>query len=210
MTAATTLTMADGAGIDLDAVTAADIHAPSIIEQVCKEARYNGATTGLIYFVGQHLVLGTEAMLRDGATELEAGCFVVHDWPEGFFKDDPTPKKRTIARRIESKCGVTADAFRKVLKEIDDEHEAAVHEAVGLPWPIPEDVKRIVKLYDIKMFVTEWRDLMGNRPHPDWSPYEGVDPLPETIVPWPWEECRDRLTALAYRLLPKLRLGERE
>jgi hypothetical protein len=102
---------------------------------------------------------------------------------------------------------VTADAFRAVLKEIDDEHERAVHEAAGLPWPMPVEVARIVKFYDIKMFVTEWRDLMYGTPHPDWTPYEGVEALPEVIQPWTWRVCATRLRELSNDLLPSLRIA---
>jgi hypothetical protein len=33
------------------------------------------------------------------------------------------------------------------------------------------------------MFVTEWRDLRYNRPHPNWAPYSGIQPLVETVKP---------------------------
>jgi hypothetical protein len=94
-----------------------------------------------------------------------------------------------------------------VLKGIDTEHEAAVHQAAGLPYPIPHEIERLVKLYDIKMFVTEWRDLMRNIEHPSWKDYQDVEPLPETIKPWKWNLAFEQLAKRMRRLLPALRVG---
>jgi hypothetical protein len=205
MTAATILTMANGKGIDLDNVRAEDIVLSVLAEHVAKENRFNGATPGIVYPVTQHLCLGTDAILRDGGTETEAAYFHLHDVQEGIWKDDPTPKKRTLAERIQRRCGVLADDILKVMAEIVDEHDAAIHQAAGLPWPMSEEIARVVKLYDIKMFVTEWRDLMGGIPHPDWSPYAGVEPLDAIIRPWGWEFSMHEWLVRAERLLPALR-----
>lgn len=204
-TPATILTMANGKGIDLLNVKATDIDFAVLAEHLGKEKRFNGATPDVEYSVAQHLCLGCDAMLKAGATDEEAAYFLVHDAPEGFWKDDPTPKKVAIAERIAARCGVTADAVRGVLKEIDDEHEAAVHEAAGLGWPIPDDIKRIVKLWDLVMFVTEWRDLMLDRPHPHPAPYSGIKPLDIKIDPWPWAQARAGLMLRFNRYLPALR-----
>lgn len=204
MSAETILTLANGHGVDLNAVTSADVDFATWGEHVAKEARFNGATPDVVYYVGQHLCIGTDAMLRDGQTEA-APYFIVHDLPEAIWKDDPTPKKRTIAQRISQRCGVTSESVLGVLKEIDDEHERAVHEAAGLPWPIPECIHRVVKLYDVTMFVTEWRDLMHGIEHPNWGPYEDVPPLAETITPWPWRVARNEYIARCFKLLPSLK-----
>lgn len=201
----TILTMADGRGIDLNAVKASDISFPVLAEHVAKEARFNGATPGVVYSVAQHLVIGTDAILAAGGTEAEAAHFLVHDIPEGFYKDDPTPKKRTIAKRIAARCGVTAEAVLGVLKQLDDEHEAAVHQAAGLCWPIPEHIHLTVKSYDLKMFVTEWRDLMRGIEHPNWAPYANIEPLAETIEPWPWAFAMGAWFNRARKLLPAMR-----
>lgn len=207
MTAATILTMANGKGIDLLDVRAEDIHFPTLAEHLAKEKRFNGATPDCEYSVAQHLCVGADAIEAAGGTETEAAYFLLHDCQEGIWKDDPTPKKRAIAERIAQRCGVLAEDILKVLADIVNEHDGAIHQAAGLPWPMPADILRIVKLYDAKMFVTEWRDLMHDIPHPHWAPYSGVRPLPETIQPYPWTTARTAWLLRACRLLPSLRLA---
>lgn len=206
MTAATILTMANGKGIDLLNVRAEDIDFPALAEHLAKEKRFNGATPDVEYSVAQHLCIGTDAIIRAGGTETEAAYFLLHDCQEGIWKDDPTPKKCAIAERVAQRCGVLASDILAVLAAIVDEHDAAIHQAAGLPWPMPEEIARIVKLYDAKMFVTEWRDLMGGIPHPNWTPYDGLQPLRQRIEPvrW-WTEARAQWLTRANRLLPTLR-----
>jgi hypothetical protein len=51
------------------------------------------------------------------------------------------------------------------------------------------------------MFVTEWRDLMGNQPHPDWAKYSGIPPLTEVIKPLEWNVARGSFLAMCGALL---------
>lgn len=205
MPADTILTLANLKGIDLLEPKASDIDFAVLAEHLGKVKRFNGATPDREYSVAQHLSIGTDAILADGGTEAHAAYFLLHDCQEAIWQDDPTPKKVAIARHISDRCGVLADRVLKCLDEIVDIQDAAIHEAAGLPWPMPEDVRKFVKLYDAKMFVTEWRDLMHDAPHPNWHPYEGVHPLTAKIEPEPWAQARAGWLYRANRLLPALR-----
>lgn len=205
MSAATILTLSNGRGVDLLAIKPSDIDFGSIAEHLAKEKRYNGATPGVEYAVADHLSIGSDAILAAGGSELEAAYFHLHDAQEGIWKDDPTPKKRAIAERIAERCGVLAEEIMTVLAGIIDEHDAAIHQAAGLPWPVPDEIKRVVKRYDVIMFVTEWRDLMHGLPHPNWAPYAGVQPLAERIQPRSWAHARAAWLLRANKLLPALR-----
>jgi hypothetical protein len=207
MSAETILTMANGKGVDLLAVRPEDIDFETLAEHIAKEKRFNGATRGREYSVAQHLCIGTDAMLRDGASEVEAAYFLLHDVQEGLWKDDPTPKKRAIAERIQAKCGVLADDIHDVLDGIVDEHDAAIHAAAGVAWPVTQEIARVVKYYDVVMFVTEWRDLMRGIEHPSWKAYEGVRPLETEIVPWRWNLAMSEWLKRAKVLLPTMRTG---
>ena len=205
MSAATILTLANGKGVDLLDLRVEDVDFTALAEHLGKEKRFNGATPDTEYSVAQHLCLGSDAILKAGGTELEAAEFHIHDCQEGIWKDDPTPKKVAIAERIAQRCGVLADDILDVLSGIVDEHDAVIHQAAGLCWPIDPEVHRIVKLYDVIMFVTEWRDLMHDAPHPNWAPYSGIKPLEDKIDPWPWAKARAGWLYRANRLLPTLR-----
>lgn len=205
MSAATILTLANGRYVDLLDVLASDIDFGTLAEHIAKEKRYNGATPGKEYSVAQHLCIGTDAILRDGGGEEAAAYFLLHDVQEGLWKDDPTPKKRALAQHIQERCGVLAAAIIGIIDGIVDEHDAAIHEAAGLAWPMPVEIKKAVKYYDVVMFVTEWRDLMRGIDHPTWNDYAGIRPLEAAITPWRWDFARAEWMKRARRLIPALR-----
>jgi hypothetical protein len=202
------LTLANLKNVDLLDLRVEDVDFDVLAEHLGKEARFNGATPGTFFSVAQHLCLGTDAILKHGGTELEAAYFHLHDCQEGIWKDDPTPKKVAIATRISERFGLMAGDILKVLDGIIDEHDAVIHRAAGLSWPLDPPTRRTVKLYDAIMFVTEWRDLMHDAPHPNWAPFSGIKPLKQTIDPWPWAQARAGWLYRAKRLLPALRKTE--
>lgn len=205
MSLRTILTLANGRGIDLKHPSPADYAGFGwVAEHLAKEKRYNGATPGVEYSVAQHLVWGHDAILlaQSRGAKLHPqlrGLFLLHDVPEGALKDDTTPKKNAIAEIIAEKCGILAPVILECFDDLTARHDAAAHEAAGLPWPLPEGVHQQVKMFDLIMFVTEWRDLMGNIAHPNPDPYRGITPLSDPIVAWDWgraaSELMDRFNA---------------
>jgi hypothetical protein len=204
VSARTILTMASGIGIDLNAVRVEDIDFMVLAEHLGKEKRFNGATPNVEYSVAQHQSIGYDAIRDAGGTDLEMAAFLIHDCHEAIWKDDPTPKKVTIVERIARRCGVLAEDIVAVLDEIVDEHNAAIYHAAGLPWPLPQDVQETVKRFDKIMFVTEWRDLMHDIPHPHWAPYIGITPLAKTIQSQSWRDAAESWYWRASCTLPTL------
>jgi hypothetical protein len=205
MSADTILTLANGRGIDLLQPRVSDVHWPSIAEALAKEKRFNGHTPGVEYSVAEHKIRGTVAILRATHDRRLAAYWSLHDAPEGHLKDDPTPKKRAIAEIARREFGVLGDAILKSFDRLTELHEAVIHEAAGLPWPLPAEIVAGVKHWDRVMFVTEWRDLMAGAEHPNWAPYADVVPLPEIIRPLPnWCAIKSRLLHDWRSLLPNL------
>lgn len=188
----TVLTLANHRGIDLLAPSAADIDFEVIAEHLAKENRYNGATPGVTYSVAEHSVRGSQAALAaTGEAEL-AAYFLIHDAPEAFLKDDTTPKKRALAAIAAEEFGVLASVITGAFDRLTDRFDVAVHAAAGLAWPPSPEMQAKIKFWDLRMFVTEWRDLMGNQPHPNWAPYAHIEPLEIVIAPLPtWQMARD-------------------
>lgn len=205
MSARTILTLADGREMDLRHPTP-ELYAnwDWVAEHLAKEKRYNGATPGVEYSVAQHACLGAD-VARALYGELIAAEFLVHDNPEAALKDDTTPKKRAIAEEAEAQFGVLAASVIGAFDAITERHDIAIHAAAGLPWPMAPDVAAAVKRIDLVMFVTEWRDLMRNAPHPNWAPYSGIQPLPDTIEPWDWRDAKRQFLARCQTMLPALR-----
>jgi len=204
----TILTLANGRGIDLLAPKASDIDFAVIAEHLAKENRYNGATPNRVYSVAEHSSRGAEAIFDATGDRLLSAYFQIHDAPEAFLKDDTTPKKRALTATAMS-FGVLADTITQSFDLLTERFDAAIHEAAGLPWPPTPDMQAQIKHWDLTMFVTEWRDLMGDHIHPHWGPYEHIVPLPERIIPWcGWTSAYAQFVRGCHELLPALRRRE--
>lgn len=205
MSAQTILTLSNGKGIDLLDPDPAAIDFASLAEHLAKEKRFNGATPDIEYSVAQHCSIGCDAMLAAGFSETEAAYFLLHDAHEAFIKDDTTPKKRALAEIAETRFGVLAGHIICAFDFLTYRIDTAIHYAAGLEWPARARVQVAVKKFDLILFVTEWRDLMHGVPHPNWTPYSGIKPLPKRIEPQAWAHARAAWLLRANRLLPHLR-----
>lgn len=202
------LTLSNGRGIDLLGPKASDIDFISIAEHLAKEPRYNGATPGVVYSVAEHSARGVRSIMVETGDEHLAAYFLLHDCHEAFLKDDTTPKKRALGIVAEEAFGVLASSVMDAFDRLTDRFDAAVHEAAGMPWPPAPDLRDRIKYWDLRMFVTEWRDLMSGIEHPEWDAYRNVVPLPQTIAPWAWRHARHEFLFLCDRLLPAMKRGD--
>lgn len=199
------LTLANGHHVDLLGPKSSDVDFDVIGEHLAKENRYNGATPDVCYSVAEHSVRAALAALYSGATDDLAAYVLIHDCHEAFLKDDTTPKKSAIGVIAEEAFGVLASTITDAFDRLTDRFDAAIHEAAGLQWPPSREIAGAIKYWDLRMFATEWRDLMRNCPHPDPEAYKDVQPLPFTITPWPWTMACGEFRAQCRRLLPTLK-----
>lgn len=214
MSISTILTMANGKGLDLLAPDAMAIDFDVVAEHLAKEARFNGATPGVVYSVAQHCCLGADGILSRGhGATLEGGTYVdarevaayflLHDAHEFSLKDDTTPKKRALAELAALHFGVLAEQIVECFALLTYRHDAAIHQAAGLRWPMPLEVADIVKAWDLAMFRVEWLSFMGDVRHPDPSWLDNLPEfLPGLLVPWKWETARSGYLRRCRDLLP--------
>jgi hypothetical protein len=205
MTARTILTMSNGQGIDLLDPVASQIDFTVIAEHLAKEKRYNGATPGIEYSVAEHSVRCADAALRATSDGTLAAYCLLHDGHEAFLKDDTTPKKEMIAEIAHSSFGILKEHVLEAFNLAPYRFDQAIHDAAGLAWPPPSNIQKEIKRFDLIMFVTEWRDLMKDAPHPNWAPYSGILPLTEVIEPLAWAAARDVFLHRCDALLPSFR-----
>lgn len=204
----TILTLANGKGLDLLDPKAANVDWPVIAEQLAKENRFNGATPGAVYSVAQHSVMVADEALRETGDAILAAYLLLHDGHEAALKDDTTPKKRALAHIAEQRFGVLASAIMQSFALLTDRHDVAIHEAAGLAWPPTPNLQREIKRFDLRAFVTEWRDLMRDVEHPHWGPYANVPAFAAPIVPLAdWRAARDQFLDRCCRLLPALKVA---
>lgn len=110
------------------------------------------------YSVGQHSVL--VAQHCGSAFQFEG---LMHDASEAYLNDVARPLKRCLAE----------------YKAIEERFERMLAIKFDLPFPLPAEVKHV----DMRMLVTERRDLMRG---PKWkeSDIAKLEPYPETITCW--------------------------
>lgn len=203
MSARTILSLANGRGINL-----LDPHFErddlfAIAEHLSKEIRFNGATPGIAYSVAEHCCRGSDAALAAGASQTVAGYFLLHDAHEALLKDDTTPKKQALAEHCEIHFGCLAEHIIAAWKSLEYRVDAAIHAVAGLSWPPPSSIQTEIKHWDMVMFVTEWRDLMGDQAHPNWAPYRDVKALKDRIgSPWNQMTARHAFIRRCRTLLP--------
>ena len=137
-----------------------------------RECRFQNHTD-YPYSVAQHSVL---VSLNCPDAPLEG---VMHDAPEAYLGDIPTPLKRTLRER-----GVTFldDLEARTLEEMSKQY--------GFRYPLPPSVKEI----DRRMLATEVRDLMGG----SWD--TGVTPFAFKIEPWVPEYAEERFLKRFWEL----------
>ncbi|MGL3709475.1 HD family hydrolase [Leptospirillum ferriphilum] len=131
-----------------------------IARGLSRECRFSGQCQDF-YSVAQHSVLASRIVEKGYALEA-----LLHDAAEAYLRDIPQPLKRLMPEysRIERK-------FDQVIRHrfgLPDKMSAFVHQA------------------DRVLLATEKRDLMAHDPWP-WPILDGIEPLPDRIVPWSGE-----------------------
>ena len=124
--------------------------------------------------VGQHVVFGAEELIAAGYSKADARAFLFHESDELPFGDFPGPAKGIPCIRE------TCDLAKRIGASVDRGFDVTV--------PDPDLVKR----WDIRMLVTEKRDLLsGKFFSDDWAhdgdgdPTAGYEPFERLIVPYP-------------------------
>lgn len=162
MTAATLSFRPDGSLMDLANLSPDDISWPGIAGALSKLARFNGTPEGPAYSVGQHCVMGADALYRETGDGMAAGYFVLHDAHEALIGDMVRPRIGLIEHHAGRRSGIRlADATAK--GEID-----AVIYQVARIIPLAYAPQRdVVMQMDERMWIAEARALFG--PHAEAS-----------------------------------------
>lgn len=101
---------------------------------------------------------------------------LLHDAAEAYLQDTMRPRKLKIAAMAPSYAAW------------EDRVEQLVLGAFGLSGPMPNEVK----VADVRLLMTERRDLL-NPCERDWeyiAALQGLEPLPEKIVPWSQDKAQ--------------------
>ncbi|MFK0330675.1 hypothetical protein ACIQUB_06080 [Rhizobium sp. NPDC090275] len=156
----------DGTLMDLAAPDAAEINFSEIAQRLSVIPRFAGSRIGPVFSVAQHCVMGTEAMLNEGASNRTAALFLLHDAHEGLLGDITVPMRNLIAATIRDlDPRMTGEAFELALDTIKDRWDHVIYTAAGLPVPSAwtNSQRALVREMDTRMAAAEARALCGPR-----------------------------------------------
>lgn len=150
-----------GARVDLANPHPSTLLIQDIAHNLAVEARFNGATRweeyGFPYTVGQHSCLVSDILPQEYKL-----CGLLHDAPEAYIRDLHTHAKHVVG-----------DGYKRL--------EAIFWLAMSRKFNLPTQIPQQVKHADMRLLVTEGRDLC----HASWSSEElAFEPLPYRIAVW--------------------------
>lgn len=116
----------------------------------------------VFYGVGEHNVRGAEWLLVDGHGPANALAFLFHESGELPFGDLPGPGKHLFPG----------------WREREKDHCVKINARFDVETPDPDLIKR----WDIRMYCTERRDLMGGAT--DQEPEDGYGPFAGRLIPF--------------------------
>jgi hypothetical protein len=203
----TWLQTSSGRAFDLVSPSADDVNFETdIAEALARIPRFTGHVRSGAYSVAQHCVVGAHAVYRETKRRDVAAAFLLHDAHEAYIGDIATPTAEALAAYgglIALNNGGT-DAAGKggmrlveaALKLLKRRLDAAIHDAAGIIYPLPDEVREAVKIYDLRMLATERRHLLARCTKPWNAAIESAQPLrlEGKLKVWPWAYAAD-----AYR-----------
>lgn len=166
----------DFANPDPDSIDINDI--ACALSRIC---RFTGHTTQS-YSVAQHCVYVSHVVPEKYALQ-----GLLHDAAEAYLGDVSSPLKQLLPD----------------YKVIEQRIEAAICAKFGLPFPLHPTIKKA----DLRMLVTERREFMP-APLPEyaqtdaiaWSSFDGIKPLPWTLIAWSAEQAQSMFLERFYEL----------
>lgn len=138
-----------------------------IAHTLAQKVRFNGHLRELGYSVAQHCVLGAGQIA--GPFKL---AFLLHEVSEVYLPDIPAPLKPYVSVDTD-RCDNDGDPMIMSWAALENQHADAVFEALGLSSLRSLIDSPEVRDMDLRMLMTEKRDLASPEPEP-W----GIDVAP--------------------------------
>lgn len=165
-----------------------DIRLEDIAHSLAQQARYNGHCK-FIYSVGQHCLLISEALKRDGHGIMIQKIGLMHDASECYTGDITRPMKNSLNHEFQRRAKYDG----KILKDIEHDVQKRIALRFALPFPWGNTVEtydtRITQDEKAQLFVKQ--DTVWTMPLP---------PLDVHIDELDWREVRARFLDRAWEL----------
>lgn len=157
----------------------------TVARALARSPRFVTHTNGdLSYSVGQHSVVGCNAILVQKKRPDLALAFLLHDAHEYVFGDIVSPVAEAIAQR-----SGYPEAVRTAITDLKRGIDRAILLAAGLPADWFDQFRPIIHLYDLAMCHTEWKYLLDEPLLPLRAAAAKAPVLdgfaPQIATPWP-------------------------
>ncbi len=141
-----------------------DVRVDDICWALSLQCRFSGHVEDH-YSVGQHSVICSDMVDGNDQTRFDA---LMHDASEAYLQDVARPLKEDVY-------------FGQAYRGAEARVQRTISQVLGLTWPIPVAVKET----DMRMCVTERRDLMPFHVPGSWDPdWEALAPYDIVIKAW--------------------------
>lgn len=192
--------------VDPDA-SAIDFRA-DIAEALARTPRFTGHVAAGPYSVAQHCVLGADLLFAETARPDLAAAFLLHDAHEAYLGDIATPIVAAL-NAVQAERSRTAGTMSPAvaLRILKARLDAVIFPAAGIAWPLPSETGQVIKMWDMRMLITERNHLLSAPPRP-WG-LDHVEPLPilGRIKVWSWPDAAAEYVGRLRRWCPAA-LGE--
>jgi hypothetical protein len=150
--------------------------------------------------------VGADAVFRATGDKRAAGAFLLHDGHEYILNDKTTPVLEAEAAMVEGAFPGMGRVVLAANRELKHRLDIAIYRAAGMGENgCPEEYRRIVSEFDIRMCATERAHLLVKTSRP-WHPsIEQAEPirLVGKLTVWPWHRTADEFRERLRRYLPE-------
>tara|TARA_R110000850_G_scaffold22995_4_gene67625 strand:+ start:203 stop:895 length:693 start_codon:yes stop_codon:yes gene_type:complete len=200
----------DGSVRDLAAPDPLEIDFYAMANALSKIARFNGSNPGIAYPVGQHSVMGADAIFNETGDTRLAAWFLLHDGEEALLGDKPTSAQRLLVEHSEQVGPAGRGcAVRERWTWIKDKWREAGWQAACLG--LPDSFQQAhIDDFDRRMCNAEMLALFGPAAKAQAIPVAHKNPLrlKGGIKPWAPMKAEERFIEAACRFIGEDRLHE--
>ncbi len=192
----------DGSVMDLARPSVAEVDFRAFAGRLSRIARFNGVPQAGPYSVAQHSLHGAQALLAEGAGEMLAALFLLHDVHEALIGDLPTPFQHLLE-------AVHGPGVRDSIGKIKTAWDEAIYEAAGLPGPSAWKAswRAVIETMDRRMMQVEARELLGEQAKRHVGRSLPRPRIIGTIKPWQPVKAEFEFLALLERLIGRDRVA---
>jgi len=192
----------DGSVLDLARPSPAEVDFRDFAGRLSRIARFNGVPQVGAYSVAQHSLHGAQALLAEGAGEMMAALFLLHDAHEALIGDLPTPFQHLLE-------AVHGPGVRDSIGKIKTAWDEAIYEAAGLPGPSAWKAswRAVIDGMDRRMMQAEARELLGDQAQRHLGRSLPRPKIAGTIKPWQPVKAEFAFLELLERLIGRDRVS---